>query len=63
MLNLMVLLPFGWLACWLITELYKLLTSFMAPEPKGSSLCSQEPTISPYLQPGEFTPHPSNQSA
>jgi hypothetical protein len=33
----------------------------MAPEPEGSSPHLQEPTNDPYPEPGESTPHPSNQ--
>jgi hypothetical protein len=36
----------------------KELTSSMAPEPKGLSLCSQEPASGPYPEPTESTPHP-----
>jgi hypothetical protein len=31
----------------------------VAPEPEGSSLCSQEPAISPCHEPTESTPHPA----
>jgi hypothetical protein len=36
----------------------KELTSSMASEPKGLSLCSQEPASGPYPEPTESTPHP-----
>jgi hypothetical protein len=34
------------------------LTHSVAPEPEGSSPHSQQPTTSPYPEPGECTPHP-----
>jgi len=29
-------------------------------EPEGLLLCSQDPTIGPYLEPVEASPHPQN---
>jgi hypothetical protein len=38
------------------------LTNYVAPEPEGSSLHSQEPTNDHYPEPGDSTPHPLNES-
>jgi hypothetical protein len=39
-----------------------LITNSVVPQPEGSSPCSQEPTTTPYPEPGESNPHPSSQS-